>query len=197
MEKITLIIVDPQYDFIEGGKLPVKGGTEALDNIVKLLNSGKVGQVLTTQDWHHGNHCSFKDFGGAFPEHCVEYTHGSKIYKPISEAIKNNNIYCLDYYKGHYSEQFTAFTGIMDNFSNYIRFYTTDAKERGDKYTDFCKEETLVICGLAGDICVLNTLRALQPFGQLYVYLDGVASIDDGTTLKSYMLNNNIKEYKG
>ena len=92
MEKITLIIVDPQYDFIEGGKLPVKGGTVALDNVVTLLESGKVGQVITTQDWHFGGHCSFKDFGGDFPEHCVENTHGVQIYQPILDAIRKNNI---------------------------------------------------------------------------------------------------------
>lgn len=196
MEKITLVIVDGQYDFIEGGKLPVEGGTKALDNVVKLLNSGKVGQVVTTQDWHFGGHESFKDFGGEFPEHCVENTHGAQIYKPILDAIKDNNICLLDYYKGHYIEEFSAFNGVMAEYSDYIDIYVSDAKERGDKYMTLCKEEQLVVCGLAGDICVLNTLKALLPFGQLYVYTDGVASLDDGTTLHKFMSENNIYNYK-
>lgn len=195
MNKITLIIVDPQYDFIEGGKLPVNGGIKALNNIVKLINSGKVGQVITTQDWHCGNHCSFIDFGGCFPEHCVMDTHGAQIYQPILDAIEDNNICHLDYYKGKNTEEFTAIKYVANDFSNYISFNVTDAKEDGNTCLDICKEEIIVVCGLAGDICVLNTLKALQPFGQLYVYLDGVASIDGGKLLNSYMLNNNIKEY--
>ena len=39
---ITLIIVDPQYDFIEGGKLPVKGGRKALENVAELIRSGEL-----------------------------------------------------------------------------------------------------------------------------------------------------------
>lgn len=194
---ITLIIVDPQYDFIEGGKLPVNGGKKALDNIVKLLNSGKVGCVFTTQDWHYGSHESFKDFGGQFPEHCVENTHGAEIYKPIIEAIKNNNIFYSDndLYKGHYIEEFSAFKSVANEFNNYIEFYVTDAKDIDDESAIFCKDETIVVCGLAGDICVLHTLEALKPFGQLFVYLDGVASLDDGSTLLDYMSENNIKPY--
>ena len=34
MKKKYLFIVDPQNDFIEGGSLPVTGGTKALQEIV-------------------------------------------------------------------------------------------------------------------------------------------------------------------
>lgn len=44
----TLIIVDPQYDFIEGGKLPVTGGKAALDRIVEYLDSGELSMVILT-----------------------------------------------------------------------------------------------------------------------------------------------------
>ena len=196
MNKITLIVVDPQYDFIEGGKLPVKGGTKALDNVVDLINSGKVGQVITTQDWHFGGHESFINFGGDFPEHCVENTHGAKIYDPIMKAIYANNIYYIDYYKGHYSEEFSAFHEVKGDYSDYIDIRASNAKNEECEYVlTFSKDETVVVCGLAGDICVLNTLKALKPLGQLYVYLDGVASLDDGTTLKEYMLENHIYNY--
>ena len=60
---------------------------------------------------------------------------------------------------------------------------------------ELCKEENIVICGLAGDICVLNTLKAIYPYIPVSVYLDGIASIDGGNILKSFMKNNNIKEY--
>ena len=194
MEKITLIIVDPQYDFIEGGKLPVEGGKKALDNVVKLLDSGKVGQVITTQDWHIGNHCSFKDFGGDFPEHCVENTFGAQIYEPIMTSIYNNNICWIDYYKGYNFEEFTAIKEVDHIYSDYIRFKMSTT--RNSNYDlELCKEENIVICGLAGDICVLNTLKAICPYIPVSVYLDGIASIDGGNMLKSFMENNNIKEY--
>lgn len=62
----TLIIVDAQYDFMEGGKLPVEGATKALNNIVSLIESGEYSTIITTQDWHNGKHCSFKEQGGVF-----------------------------------------------------------------------------------------------------------------------------------
>ena len=51
MNKITLIIVDPQYDFIEGGKLPVKGGTKALDNVVAIIIMPIFGKLAICCLW--------------------------------------------------------------------------------------------------------------------------------------------------
>lgn len=155
----TLIIVDAQYDFMEGGKLPVEGATAALNNIVEFLNSGEVSTVITTQDWHNGKHCSFKEQGGEFPEHCVAETHGADIYKPILDAIEKNNLLNFSLYKGKYLEEFSAFTNRTEGYAHWFEYATTDST---DPYLQFHEDEQIIICGLAGDICVMNTAIALK-----------------------------------
>lgn len=155
----TLIIVDAQNDFMEGGKLPVTGATIALDNIVNYLNSGEVSLVITTQDWHEGKHESFKEQGGDFPEHCVQYTHGADIYAPIEEAIKANNLLRFNIRKGEYIEQFSAFTNRTSGYAHWKEYATTDYD---NPYIQFHEEEQVIICGLAGDICVMQTAIALK-----------------------------------
>lgn len=155
----TLIIVDAQYDFIEGGKLAVPGGKQALDNIVEYLNSGEISTVITTQDWHCGKHPSFKSEGGDFPEHCVMNTRGADIYDPINEAINKNHIMRFSLYKGMYTEQFTAFVHKTDGYSHWKEYSTTASS---NPYIQFHEDEIVEICGLAGDICVMNTAIALK-----------------------------------
>lgn len=155
----TLIIVDAQNDFMEGGKLPVKGATNALNNIVEYLNSGEVSTVITTMDWHCGSHPSFKEQGGDFPEHCVQETYGAQIYKPILKAIANNNIFKYNLRKGRYMEEFTAFSCRTEGYSHWFEYGTTDMDT---PYIQFHEDEQVIICGLAGDICVMQTALALK-----------------------------------
>ena len=193
---ITLIIVDPQYDFIEGGKLPIIGGTKALDNIARLIESGKVGRVVITQDSHRPDHCSFKWFGGQFPEHCIMNSHGYLVYEPIEKAIKDKNIRITTIEKGHNEEEFSGFTGeYSSEYYNHVELKITNGSY-WNNFVTFRKDDTIVICGLAGDICVLNTIKAILPaIPNLKVYLDGIASLDDRSTLLNFMKENNIKEY--
>ncbi|MCA1758031.1 MAG: hypothetical protein LC649_11305 [Bacteroidales bacterium] len=53
----TLVIVDPQNDFMPGGALAVPDG----DMIVPVINSivGSFDLVVATQDWHPRGHRSF------------------------------------------------------------------------------------------------------------------------------------------
>lgn len=155
----TLIIVDAQYDFIEGGKLAVQGGKQALDNIVEYLNSGEISTVITTQDWHNGTHESFITEGGEFPEHCVRHTHGALIYSPILKAIEKNNLFHFNLLKGEYTEQFTAFLNQTNGYSHWKEYMTTDSNT---PFIQFHEDEIVEICGLAGDICIMNTAIALK-----------------------------------
>ena len=60
-------------------------------------------------------------------------------------------------------------------------------------------DNDIVICGIAGDYCVLETLKNLIDIpelkGQFMVFEDGVASIDGGENLKNFMSENNIAAY--
>ena len=182
----TLIIVDAQYDFMEVGKLPVEGATKALDNIVDYLNSGEVSQVITTQDWHNGKHCSFKEQGGTFPEHCVAGTHGADIYKPILDAIEKNNLFRYSLSKGKYLEEFTAFVKPTEGYAHWKEYITTDDNT---PYLQFHEDEIVQICGLAGDICVMNTAIALKDLKP--VIIDNMtASLSDANFRKLADTNN-------
>jgi nicotinamidase/pyrazinamidase len=196
--KHTLIIVDPQYDFIEGGKLPVAGGTEALNNVVDLIKSGDIGNVVITQDWHPGDHCSF----GEFPEHCVQNTHGAQIYEPILDILHDLNIYWGLIRKGQNSleDNFSALLSIKNLYYDTVEFVTEPQYE--DCWEDLILsfQESIIVCGIAGDICVLNTLKMLNKvkeyFKDFYVFKAGTASLDGGNALSTYMINNDIKNYE-
>ena len=70
----TLIIVDVQYDFMEGGSLAVAGAdTDYAKRVEKIRPY--FDQVILTADHHPSNHISFS----TFPPHCVANTHGADI----------------------------------------------------------------------------------------------------------------------
>lgn len=80
-KKITLVVVDFQYDFcLLGAPLYVPGSDRALWNISHLIENKKIGEVIFTADWHPANHCSFKRNGGEWNDHCVQFSKGAAIH---------------------------------------------------------------------------------------------------------------------
>jgi hypothetical protein len=55
----SLIIVDVQYDFCEGGALAVPGGSQVIPLINALRSGCDWKVVVLTQDWHPPTHASF------------------------------------------------------------------------------------------------------------------------------------------
>ena len=50
---------------------------------------------------------------------------------------------------------------------------------------------------VAGDYCVINTIKNLQPiWDRLSVYLPGIASIDGGTALQEFIKENKLNIYQ-
>ena len=89
-EKITLIVVDLQYDFYSpSGTLSVSSGAEAAGKIKDLIlkNSDLIRDVIFTVDWHPSNHCSFKENNGQWPMHCVQYSRGAAIHSGVLESV--------------------------------------------------------------------------------------------------------------
>lgn len=60
---------------------------------------------------------------------------------------------------------------------------------------DINPDEQVVVCGLAGDYCVLETLKNLEPIKPM-VYLDGIASLDGGIKLTDYIESNNTRLFE-
>ena len=89
----------------------------------------------------------------------------------------------------------------MDFFYN-IEFAIDPEGLRSKPFRAYCDDvDELVVCGIAGDYCVVETLKNIVKWfkdtNRIKVYLDGVASIDDGITIKTYMSDNNILQYNG
>ena len=76
----ALILVDVQNDFLPGGSLPVSGGDQVvpvLNEYIKLFQQQQL-PIFATRDWHPSNHCSFQDYGGIWPTHCVQHSSGAE-----------------------------------------------------------------------------------------------------------------------
>lgn len=70
-----------------------------------------------------------------------------------------------------------------------VQYHTIYSSSVG---VDVQPDEQVVICGLAGDFCVLETLKNLAPVSPM-IFLDGVASLDGGVKLNEYVESNGVR----
>ena len=198
MSKI-LIVVDMQNDFcLESGSLYVKGATPALWNIEELMYKEHFDRVWFTVYWHAFFHPSFKENGGEWPVHCVQYSQGAAINDLLLTACRNNNLRYDVIEKGLFKEEYGAFPDLKRD-PNRKSHYTYSLDDIYDSRADIylSNESEIVICGVAGDYCVLNTIKNLQPiWDRLSVYLPGIASIDGGTALQEFIKENKLNIYQ-
>ena len=142
-----LLIVDAQQDFINGS-LAIKTAPEAMNGLASWLKKTKnnYDAIVLTADWHPTTHCSFAEFGGEWPSHCVQFSTGSAIYQPILDAINDK----------HY-EVLTK--GINETHEEYSIFKNEDSRKKLSNIVRYGKIEQIDVCGLAGDICVFNSIK--------------------------------------
>ncbi len=157
--KRTLVIVDPQIDFMPGGALEVHEG----DQIVPVINRIQelFDLVIATQDWHPQDHISFasnhpgkKEFDQIdlhgirqtlWPDHCVQGKPGADFHPEldttrISTIFRKGTDKSVDSYSGFYDNDHKSATGM----AGYLR-------EKG--------ADELWFCGLAADICVYYSIH--------------------------------------
>lgn len=191
MGKKILVVVDYQYDFKDpNGSLYVTGGEKLQDKILKIIPN--FDGVVFTQDSHPVDHCSFKENGGIWPTHCVQNTIGAGIPVELLKAAKD---YVL-VLKGEHSDREEY--GAFDSTRDAIPFDEAYGSMFYDEPFANSTLDSVVVCGIAGDYCVLETLKNIvTDVGpeKVSVYLDGVVSIDGGTALNAYMFENHIATY--
>src|SRR5947199_2220889 len=75
-QRAALLVVDIQNDFCPGGALGVPEGDAIIPRVNRTIGLfGRRGlPVIFTRDWHPRETKHFKEFGGAWPVHCVQGT---------------------------------------------------------------------------------------------------------------------------
>ncbi len=141
--KHTLIVVDVQNDFCEGGSLAVTGGAATAARISELLTDHDYDFVVATRDHHidPGPHFADEpDFVDTWPAHCVAGTPGADFH-PNLEFRDFDAVF----YKGQHEAAYSGFEG---------------ATTAGDSLATWLKDrdvDTVDICGIATDHCVRAT----------------------------------------
>ena len=182
----TLVVVDCQYDFCNpSGTLYVKGAETAVEHIRHFIKTNEdLAEVIFTVDWHQAKDASFVPQGGPWPPHCIRFAKGSQIDERLIQACLDRDIPFQVIRKGEVidTEEYGAFQRITPRSDGSFALAT-----KTDEVT--CMHLPIVICGVAGDYCVLETLKNLLK-GQLpvKVFSDGIASIDGGKTLNDFIL---------
>ena len=193
-----LIVVDCQYDFINpNGTLYVNGAEQLQDKIATIIPN--FDYVIFTKDSHPIKHCSFVENGGQWPAHCVYNTIGNGIPLEFMKLAKEYTF--IDKGTNENKEEYSAFENksdlllLLDCEDNYFNWAFEDLVDEQKLLQSI---DEIVVCGVAGDYCVLETLKDIVSHigtDKVSVYLDGVASIDGGTTLNTFIKENNIKIY--
>lgn len=181
MSKKALIVVDIQYDFIDGGALAVPKGQEIVPIVSHLIEFGQFDLVIATQDWHPANHGSFAanhpgksigeviDLNGLpqilWPTHCVQGTNGANLHadlpqQKIDKVVRKGTDSAIDSYSGFFDNGHRKSTGLAD----YLR--------------DHNIAETYIV-GLAADYCVKFTaLDSVQQGFKTYLFTDATKGVN-------------------
>jgi nicotinamidase/pyrazinamidase len=157
----ALVIVDAQNDFLPGGALAVPQSDEILPILNHYIAAFEKRRlpIYMTRDWHPPDHCSFKEYGGPWPAHCVAGTDGAA----FSAELK-----------------LTAPTRIVSKATTpdleyYSDFGTTNF-EADLRASDVSR---LFIGGLATDYCVFSTVKDALALGfETFLLLDAIRGVN-------------------
>jgi nicotinamidase/pyrazinamidase len=171
----AVLIVDVQVDFLPGGNLAVQRGDEVvpvLNRYLALARREKL-PVFASRDWHPRAHCSFRDRGGPWPEHCLAGSPGAAFAPGLAlphDAVIISKAATRD------SDAYSAFqgTGLAQRL-----------REAGVK--------RLLVGGLATDYCVLNTVLDARKAGfEVLLLADAIRAVNvepgDGERAEREML---------
>lgn len=185
MRNKLLLIIDPQVDFIMGS-LPVPGAEKAMNSLSEYIRHhlSEYSHIIITADRHPMRHCSFKSEGGDWPIHCVADSTGAAIWPPIMDVLLDipDKVKILHKGEDASSEEYSIFKNGV-------------ATEQILQVLETGNIEQIDICGLAGDVCVADTIRdgiALKLSQEINVLTDYTSSIDGGKTLKSIISQNQL-----
>jgi len=161
LSRAALLVIDLQRDFMPGGALACHEGDAIVSGIDALLRTRCFGHAVATQDWHPAGHISFAsshpdrtpfeniDLYGhpqtLWPDHCVQGTSGAALHpgvdwSGVDMVIRKGNDPGVDSYSAFRENHGPAGARPSTGLAGWLR-------ERG--------VDTVYLCGLARDVCVL------------------------------------------
>lgn len=167
----ALIVVDVQADFMPGGTLACHQGDAIVPGIDRLLCQRAFRHVAATQDWHPPGHVSFASahpgrapfeqlelYGQPqtlWPDHCVQGTAGAELHpdidwSPLDVVIRKGGDPRIDSYSGFRENHGPHGQRPATGLAGWLR-------DRG--------VDTVYLCGLARDVCVLWTAQDAVALG--------------------------------
>lgn len=170
----TLLIVDVQNDFVEGGSLAVTGGTVVAERITAFLraNPDRYETVIASRDWHtpgsdNGGHfAETPDYVDTWPAHCVAGTGGAAYAPGLDTSLVKVHVK-----KGMDAPAYSMFQGVTDDGRNITQVMADARAMRVD------------VVGIATDHCVRATvLDALAAVGSVNVIVDLCAGVAANST---------------
>ena len=183
MKNSALVIVDMQYDFIDGS-LACQNADNAVKETLKYIDSQTKGQggedheildtfpILFTRDHHPADHSSFTGFGGTWPSHCVAGARGGEIHQALLPYVNEE----LTFDKGcdRTVEQYSGFEGM------------NSAGQSLGEILELLDTTDVYVCGIATEFCVRNTCEDLLKAGfKVHLLKDCIAYVDHDGHLKA------------
>jgi nicotinamidase/pyrazinamidase len=167
--RTALVVVDIQNDFADpNGSLYVREG-----EIVVPVSNGQIGEaeaagalIVYTQDWHPESTPHFEKDGGLWPVHCVHDTWGAMFHpdlRMVGDVVR----------KGTRGEDGYSAFSVRDPLSGDTSPTILPGllAERG--------VERIVICGLATDFCVVESVTDARALGYPVVVIrEGIRAVD-------------------
>jgi len=183
MKDSALVVVDMQYDFIDGS-LACHNSEEAVRQTLRFIDRQTKGQggedheildmfpILFTRDHHPADHSSFKEYGGIWPPHCVAGTRGGEIHEDLIPYASEE----LTFDKGcdRASEQYSGAEGLNTAGQSLVEIL--ELLDTTDVY----------VCGIATEYCVRNTCEDIMKAGfKVRLLKDCIGYVDHQGHLKA------------
>ena len=161
----ALLLVDIQPDFMNAGPLATADGDAIMPGVRELMQSPPCGLLVATQDWHPAGHISFArshadrdpfdtiELHGhdqvLWPDHCVQGTAGAE----LAPGLPWDHV-DLILRKGCDPQ--------VDSYSGFRNNWGPDGKRPPTGLAGYLRERgvhTVLLCGLARDVCVQWTAQ--------------------------------------
>lgn len=187
MNKKILMIIDCQYDFLDGGNLGVDGSKEIINRFIEYIREHykEYYAIYFTVDWHTPLHCSFKENGGIWPPHCIQHSHGAAIYQPLLDVMNDNKI------------DYTILTkGIKEDHEEYSIFKNSISSTYLKAVNNAEKIDEVDFAGIAYDYCLKDSAvdsKKVFTNSKIRVLKDFCPSIGNPSETTKTLENNNIE----